>query len=431
MLHVLFPSANAYSLCIDDDNCNQSNVKLTTSTNQETDTLYYDQAEILLKYRNSFTQENDQAIQTVCELFLTTLRASVRDSSYDSLIFIDDCSISCPQIQYRLSEYEYLTLLYSTMQTYVTSDSLTFRGYSCSVNNGSATASIVEDYIYHLADSSDSPSERIREYYFSLKLKQGRWLITGVTTNDPWESSQEFKYEPINCVDAVDNAVNPGPSIPAISVCPPISRNLYLWSYSSPTAVQYAATWYNGNNYAVFGDSCGGTDCMNFASQCVWAGLGGTNDAGAYPAVSKNIVGQSSSRVWCKGEDSTYYNNYLFNWSWTSCCSFSNLINTSDPQMIGPWGYIYFGSIIYANEGDVLLLAYNGSPSTTTVDHAMFITEVTGTLGNQSKNTIKIAAHTTPSNSAYQLLSEYAPLRDPSSFADVKVLAGFYDVSQN
>ena len=61
----------------------------------------------------------------------------------------------------------------------------------------------------------------------------------------------------------------------------------------------------------------------------------------------------------------------------------------------------------------------------------MFITEVTGTLGNQSKNTIKIAAHTDPSNSAYQLLSEYAPFRDPSSFADVKVLAGFYDVSQN
>ncbi len=421
---MLLPSAKAYHLYMDNNEKNDNCIA------SENDTLYYGQDDYLSMYNDSLSLDDEQAIRVTCELFLTTLRASVRNPSYDSLPFIEESSVFCPKIRYRLSEYQYLSALYESLETEILSDSLTFSGFKSVVIDDQAYASIVEDYCYYSTDGFGSPSERVREYSFALCRKDGRWLITDVTTNDPWELNQDFQYEPINVVEAVAHASSPEPLISTTVSSPPISRSLYLWPYSSSIAAQYAETWYDGNNYAVFGNRVD-HDCMNFASQCVWAGLGGTTNANSYPAVTaSNNIGQNSSRIWCRNESSTYYSDCtLYNWSWTSCCGFSNLINTSSSQMQGPYGYVYFGSFNYASEGDVLQIDYGGSPSTTTVDHAMFITQVTGTQGSQTASTIKIAAHNDDTNCAYETLSSYSTYTSGSYYADIKIIAGYYSVS--
>ena len=70
-------------------------------------------------------------------------------------------------------------------------------------------------------------------------------------------------------------------------------------SYSSTAAVNYAKQYYNKTN-SLFGASS--SNCQNFASQCVWAGLlsgcgaSGTSTT-AFPAVSTAWTGTNSTNV--------------------------------------------------------------------------------------------------------------------------------------
>ncbi len=77
----------------------------------------------------------------------------------------------------------------------------------------------------------------------------------------------------------------------------------------------------------------------------------------------------------------------------------------------------------------MLEVDWGGASERDTVDHAMFVTQVSGTSGSRTTSQVKIAAHTSATNSAYQTLSTYTSMPS-SAFARVVINSGYYAVSQ-
>lgn len=425
------------------------NLDINTSFNLSApgDTLKMTQAEYMEAAKNAMNQSenDDQKIQTICEIFLTLAKASVRSpQGYDCTQLISPDSLSKSTIQYRLTDFQYQSALNKALGWEILWDDLVFSDFKVNRSNSTATASVVESYSYYVTDGFDSNSFRRKMYTFELLLGSNGWKITNVTTDDPWELDDKFIYTPINVKDAVDAQLN---EINIISSSKPLmdeakdikegiqvlpATTMYTWTYDTADAVTYAENHYDDTSNSVFGFNSG-NDCQNFASQCVWAGLGGSGtDKKARPAVSTTLVGSSAFNVWCAGQSTTYYpsSTYWLNWTWDNVRGFSKLMVASTSSAEGPYGNAYYSSGIQnAEVGNVLTVDWAGAPAQDTLDHAMFVTSVTGTYGSRDKTNVKIAAHTSPTNSAYQTVSSYTS--EPiASFGRAVIWRGYYSIQQ-
>jgi hypothetical protein len=382
--------------------------------------------------------ENSDLIKLTCETFLTLAKASVRNPlAYDPSQLIVYQSRSLDTIKYRLSEYEYLAKLYQTLKQVISDDSLEFTDFVLLSKEKTVTAGIVETYKYTINDGFDGENFRRRMYYFDLQFIDGQWQITNVTTNDPWEQSEAFVYQPIDVESAInelsaDNLpVEPSLDSETKKITGSSSvSSLYTWAYTVSDAVSYAEEHYDDTSNPVFGFT-DGNDCQNFASQCVWAGLGGSGtNPTARPAVSTGLVGGNAFNVWARNQCTTYYQEYYFNWAWDNVDGFMKLMTASTTSAEGPYGNSYYTNAISSAEaGNVLSVNWYGTASEGSMSHAMFITAVTGTAGSRTKDNIKIAAHTSATNSAYQVLSSYtsAPI---ANFGRSVIWRGYYATQQ-
>lgn len=424
------------------DNVNIQSVKLSAPG----DTLSKTQEEYMTATKDILAQSSDdQKIESICEAFLTIAKASVRNpQSYDCTKLITSDCLKKDTVQYRLTDYQYHSALYKALGWTISKDDLAFTNFKVETKNkNSAVASIVESYTYYISDGFGDKSFRRKMYTFDLINGSDGWRITNVTTDDPWEKDPSFVYKPTDVKAAVDAHLAENKQVSStiavdgtqdnkatLQITP--NTSLYSWSYNFVTAVTYAAAHYADTSNRVFGyDSS--DDCQNFASQCVWAGLGGTGtDKNVRPAVSTTLVGSSASNVWCRNQSTSYYNNiyYGFNWAWDNICGFFNLIQMSTSSTEGPYGISsYSNGVQYAIAGNVLGVDWNGHPAARTLDHAMFVTQVTGTAGSRTKDNVKIAAHTNPTNSAYETLSSYTS-QSIGSFARSQIYRGYYAVQQ-
>lgn len=202
--------------------------------------------------------------------------------------------------------------------------------------------------------------------------------------------------------------------------------------YSTYAAIKYAKTYFNKTN-SVFGAS--DANCQNFASQCVWEGLradcgGSSTSRTAIPAVSTALVGSNVRNVWCRNQYSTFYNSYYLNWGWDNVNGFMKIIWRSDYTQAGPQGYYWLG-VAKASAGDVIMYDKEGSRGVDSgdYDHAMFVTQVTGTYGSRGVSNMFIAANTKPTNSAYMPLAEYSSC-SASCYATAHIVDGYYQVAE-
>jgi hypothetical protein len=271
-------------------------------------------------------------------------------------------------------------------------------------------------------------------------------VIGNITTDDPWELQPGFVYEPIAVVDLVKQVTNEFAATstlePRVEVYPKqqesnIQSTMHSWTYSIADAVYYAERNYNVTLGSPFGYSRG-ENCQNFASQCVWAGLGSGTGITALPAVSTQRAGSNARNVWCRNQSTTHYSIWWFNWAWDNVRAFFKLIDTSTIAQEGPCGFVTYGSgLNYSSPGNVLAIRWtqNGvghAATADTIHHAMFVTQVTATHGNQTASTIKIAAHSTPTNTAYDSLISYlgSEYKNASQLARAMIWNGWYTVPQ-
>lgn len=364
-------------------------------------------------------------IEAVCKTFLTMAKASVRDQDYDCTWFIAEDGMKDAAIQYHLSTFAFQNAFNNAREVEIFDDNISFRDFAVEIENGSATASIVEEYSYYLDEGFDDDyNYRMREYTFSLILdNSGEWRIIGMSTNDPWET-EAFLYQAIDVESVVQAMLTPTADEssailneePANTGADPDAASLTLHAYNAAQAIAYAEQWYNVNSSAeanpVFGFSS--SNCQNFASQCIWAGLcAGTvlpTDKTAWPAVSTALVGSDAPNVWCRNQCTTYYpsSTFYYNWAWDNVGGFAKLIETSSTSRVGPVGTVRTG-LSYASAGNEIAYATSGTPSSSNLNHAMFVTSVTGTSGSRGISNLKIAANTDRTDSAYMSLASYRP----------------------
>ncbi|MBQ1506065.1 MAG: amidase domain-containing protein, partial [Erysipelotrichales bacterium] len=151
--------------------------------------------------------------------------------------------------------------------------------------------------------------------------------------------------------------------------------------------VQYAdwyATSYNSKfpSYANYGG-----DCQNFASQCVWYGLGGTDTVAKISSHAVPMVYSGSNAIkWYCGN--TYW-DYDPLKHWTVVGDFQDMIADSTSGQNGLYGTVWFG-YQYASVGDVLQVDFDADGS---YDHSYVVVAVEGTDGSRSKSQIWVSCH--------------------------------------
>lgn len=408
------------------------------------DTLDYSQEEYLSQNVNTRSRSADSSeqIERLVVGFLASSKAYVRSPErYNNGIgFIAKSALGFKPIEYRLSETEYKRALNDAMGWEITSDNISFDNFIVDIRGNEATASIVEDYTYYITDGFASESFRRREYSFDLEEGKNGWEIISVKTNDPWELENEFAYTPIAVEARIAEVLAEPQTDQSVDIVGneefivPAATGLNKWTYSTSDAVDYAVAHYKDNSKDdnIFGFSKD-RDCQNFASQCVWAGLGGSGSStSARPAVSASVAGSDGPNLWQRNVATTCYssNTYWLNWTWDNVRGFANMMVESHSTREGPHGNTqYSGKFGYANIGNVLIVDWDGSPSRDTLDHAMFVTEVSGSSGSRTTSQVKVAAHTSPTNSAYDTVANYTGM-SASAFARVVINQGYYSTTQ-
>ena len=395
-----------------------------------------------------FQRESEyDVVENICKAFIAVGRASVRSPEY-SVVAISDSSSE--QVEYRQSEFQYLAALNEATKVTILSDDLQFSDFEAEIDGNAATASVVEKYTYYTNDF-DGYNFRMRKYDFSLaKQNDGSWVITGVVTDDPWETA-DFSYEPYKVTDAAIAANR----VATIDIDADVGRmgeksaemtsSLYKWTYNTAAAVEYAEHFCNataaGGYNKLFpfkeGTDEEGVNCQNFASQCVWAGLIGDCDTAlavtsrtAIPAVTASRAGRSAENVWSYDDG---YTSAYDGYPWVSSTRFAKMIENSSTATEGPFGNTHYGNLKYADVGDVIHIDWSGKKvtETSTLDHAMFVTQATGRVGSRTASNLKIAANSSPTNTAYVPLLSYTGDYSDSSFSTSVISDGYYRSPRN
>lgn len=423
----------------------------STEDGFDTLSLSMDDYHANMRSKVSFLQavSKQDIVENVCKSFISVGRASVRSPDYSIAAFSD---LSQAQVKYRQSEYQYLSALYNITDVDILSDNMMFDDFDVKFDGTSAVASIVEKYTYYTNDF-DGYNFRMRKYTFTLDCQEDdSWVITGIVTDDPWETTS-FSYEPYNVEDIPVIAYA---EIPADvnaeknrvgNKTAAMASGLYKWTYNTSAAVEYASRFCNatsktgGNNPLFpFTYSASGAEanCQNFASQCVWAGLIGNCDTAVamtsrttIPAVSASRVGSSATNVWCY--DSRSVAPAIDGYTWYSSTRFAKMIKLSNTTTEGPFGNTHYGNLKYADVGDVIHINWDRITVTenSTLQHAMFVTGATGSVGSRTVANLKIAANSSPTNTAYVSLSSYASGYTDESFSTCVINAGYYSSPRN
>lgn len=153
---------------------------------------------------------------------------------------------------------------------------------SITITDGKAIVKCYEYYEYTYKNDSER-SSRGTEYQLTLEKKDNKWEIVDVTSNNELENL--FKEtDNVSVESQFDFDIEDESNDAAITATSETTHE-----YDRTAAAQYAL------DYSSSSDGTGAyntnfpsskADCQNFVSQCIWAGLGGTNTA---TAISKKI----------------------------------------------------------------------------------------------------------------------------------------------
>lgn len=355
-------------------------------------------------------------------------------------------------MQFMIDKAEYFSAIrqYNGLQR--TNFNVDYVVQSADVQENFAVIEVLENISFQYVGVED-PSFSQKEHIVSLIKVDGEWIVANVETKYDWFANEykdtEYKISSIIAAEkqnvraqansVVDEGSAVSDSIAEDEMVAELKANAsYLRSYNKENAWKYAYTYATSTttstansyyNTTIFNDYSGpdAGDCMNFASQAIYAGFSGSNNltavnAGLAPQDTVGIAaGQTNAAKtkWYAKPASTY-------WAWTSCGYFRDYIDysssdtetrllavkktipaSSDFSEVGTANLI--GSIIHVN-------------GSATLGHAIIVNNATGTARNQ----IYFTAHS-PNAKNLNLADEYSgqmvSIR-PTYFYDVKACTG-------
>lgn len=294
------------------------------------------------------------------------------------------------------------------------------------IQNGSTAQTQIYEYIsFRYPDFPDTLSEVVNIYTVDLIEIDGKWLVADVTAENDWfddtfkelgfdainpEKSFQLAetqadevaqvFENVNLIDADLELIEPRASTSVLYNYNPTNATAYAYTYATSkysnvdnqtTAQRADAETYWNENFAKFS----GTDCMNFASQCMWAGFGGSNESSKIynPSTGAHASPMDSTGTyqWCgtiRGQE--YQSDTVY---WRSCKYFRDYLDSESKTTLPDFyatvkevtGTAGFSSAVSSSSdliGAVLHVNSGG--------HAIVVTDATGLARNQ----VLFTAHT-------------------------------------
>lgn len=198
------------------------------------------------------------------------------------------------------------------------------------VDGNHATAVVYEELNYQYNDC-DEPSSEIGEYNLVLVKMDGKWVVADAVSDDvAFMGYYQTGYDLPSEIATYDRAMNEVKKSSAqMTVAPTLeevpeerlltaaANDIY---YNRQSAANYALTYTSsaddGSKTPSFRNTrfhWFGADCMNFCSQAVWAGFGGSNSWTDVPGKNGMDTGGTAT-WWCTNTTGTK--------SWASCSSF-------------------------------------------------------------------------------------------------------------
>lgn len=337
---------------------------------------------------------DEEKIKSLLENFFSVKLDDVKShKTYDFSPCFYDSGESKTNQNFFTNKIKYTSEVNKFYSADILSDNLSLKFDDIKISDNTADIKLFEDYKYLLSKNNGSNSETVTRYTIKMQKSKNKWLISKIESDDSFDSAYKNKNLDVSTmISALKNdsklnipdkrELEYRKSVENISVAP-LSAQWTQTLYNRAVAGNYAATYsiaYNQNFSNYIPD-----DCQNFASQCVWAGFGGTNSgisSKAFPMVS------SGTRAWY--QTATKYDTPT-SWVWTGVMYFADYINNGGYQIgVGPYGWINSG-VAYAEVGDIIQVSWNNN---STYDHTMVVNAVTGTAGSRGLSDIWISAHT-------------------------------------
>jgi len=248
---------------------------------------------------------------------------------------------------------------------------------------------------------SDAPSYIEECFIIDLVRVDGVWLIADAFQkldwfDDMYKDNESFniayiiaEYQYLRSIEADAGVIEPYEVPPEPTRATTLNYNAenataYAYTYSSSTA---GTSVYNSNFKSFSGD------CMNFASQSIWAGLGGSNNASHINAHKAPMDGLGTQN-WFSSDSSGAHSG-----SWSSCndfATYTTLLNSnpSDTGVLSTKYNVPYGAnfSVISNYMTVLYGAILHVPGTGgDYSHAIVVTDVAGS----NRSSVYYCAHTT------------------------------------
>lgn len=208
-----------------------------------------------------------------------------------------------------------------------------------------ATVVVYEELNYQY-DDCDEPSSELGEYNLVLMKVDGDWVVADVASDDvAFMGYYQTGYDLSAELAAYDRAMREAQISSAQTTVTPTLEEMpeeHLLTaaandiyYNKQSAANYALTYTtsadDGNKTPSFKNTrfkWFGADCMNFCSQAVWAGFGGSNSWADIPA-KNGMDANGSATWWCTN------NAAADNGSWASCSAFRSYLTAVSSDSTG------------------------------------------------------------------------------------------------
>lgn len=315
---------------------------------------------------------------------------------------------------------------------------------SCEVGEELAIVRITEQLDFKYTELDES-SYVLTHFIISLYKYNEDWFITHIVSDDEFYMSywkvgfdldkQVRAYDSSEIEESIimeeENTANQTLSLGINRTY--IAQNAvnYALTYSTASDSGSVPSYYN-SNFLFFSEGC-----QSFASQCVWAGLGGSNTQSDINAKS-GMDATGTKTWWCTG--SAYSN-------WASCSQFRTYTNAvkSSSTETGVYCDTYdagasetdLGFSSSTLLGSILHVKGYSSGSPVALGHAVIITKVLGrtrstvyyTAYNQCKRNVKLSLSFPANGNSYDTIHVMVPRyfrvssSDPSNYLYGDLLA--------
>ena len=230
---------------------------------------------------------------------------------------------ACKKMSLVNDKVEYYRYVRSSQNFIVKDFKQTYTIENVKKSGNCAVVSMSELLNWQYADY-DLPSGALISYEVTLAKHGGTWRVIGVVAADELFDQQYIVGDKKFDLDAEKASFDKAIAIDMAALTDTketanLEKPTYAKrnGYDISKAVQYARDWALSKNAPPF-QYHDGKDCMNFASQCVYAGLGGATNACDTSFMDKD------------GKNKWYWNDWG---AWISCSKFRNYITSSDAKL--------------------------------------------------------------------------------------------------